>query len=60
MEVNIKKYGTPKVYWVKVIGIGLLKTGEEDSCLTHKIGNGGKTATNLKSRGQSHFDRRWT
>ena len=29
MEVNIRRSGTLEVYWIKVIGFGLLKMGNE-------------------------------
>lgn len=60
IEVNIRRSSTLKVGRVKIIGLGLFKTGNAGNSLTHMIGNGGKTATNLNQRGQSHLGRRWT
>ena len=37
MEINIRRSDTPKVCWVKVIGLSLLKTVKEGSGLTHRI-----------------------
>ena len=58
MEINIRRPSTPEVQRAKVIGLGLVETGEEGNSLTHRIRNGGKTATNLKLRGWSHLIRR--
>ena len=38
MEINIRRSNTPKVCWVKIIGLSLLKTVEEGSGLSHRIG----------------------
>ena len=60
MEINIRRSDTPKVQWVKIIGLSLVKASEEGCGLTHRIRNGGRIATNLKPRGQSHLNKRRT
>ena len=60
IEINIRRSDTPKVQWVKIIGLNLVKTGEKGGGLTHRIRNGGRIATNLKPRGRSHLNKRRT
>ena len=48
MKIDIRRPGIPKVRGVKVISLGLVKTGEEGSGLACRIGNINRTATNLK------------
>ena len=57
-EVNIRRSSTLEVCCIKVIGLGLLKMDKEGIDLTHRIGNGGRTAINLKLRGWSHLSGR--
>ena len=60
MKINIRRLSTPEVQWVEVVGLSLVKAGEESNSVTHNVKNGGRTTTNLKSKGRSHLNRRQT
>ena len=60
MKINIRRLSTPEVQRVEVVGLSLVKAGEESNSVTHNVKNGGRTTTNLKSKGRSHLNRRQT
>ena len=60
MEINIREPNTLEISKIKVVGLGLVKSNEEGSSLTHWIRNYGRTVANLKLRERSHLNKSWT
>ena len=50
MEVYIRRPRTPEICKIEVINLRLIKVCKEGCSLTHKVWNGGRTATHLKLR----------